>query len=247
MDATVIGVMGASGGLGTTTAAAHIAWCAAAAETVLLDADPSRGAVDVQVGVEHLPGPRWNDFSRLRGTTDGPAVAAALPRTSRYAVLAAGPAPPRGAVSESVVMSVVDGLARHTDLLVMDLGSDLPHRVPLLARCHLLVVVTGLGVRRLADLDRLTFDLTSADEVSDGGVPAAHLLTRGARRHVDLGEQVATHANLPLLGHWPDDQRVAADLERGIPPGERTHGLDTITRTIVDLATSSHRELGVSA
>ncbi|WP_157635524.1 hypothetical protein [Nostocoides japonicum] len=296
MTGLVIGVLGASGGVGTSTAAAHLAWRAARGSTVLVDAHPATGALDVHVGIEHLPGPRWSAFQRLRGETDGAAVVSALPRTGRYAVLAGDGRPPPPAVLESVLC----GLRDVADLLVLDLGAGLPSGRVAVTHCAAVVVVAGLGVRRLADLDQVAADLHRTPEapavrsdaagaprrgvISSGvpgevgggtrapdGVPepsrapgggrdsspapgegperpgspgrssmsiqvpgaglpppgaAAYLVTRGPARCAGLADEVATHVGLPLLTHWADEARVGADLEHGVPPGERAHGLD---------------------
>ncbi len=295
MTALVVGVLGASGGLGTSTAAAHLAWRAARRRTVLVDASPAGGALDVHVGIDHLPGPRWSAFARLRGAADGAAVLAALPRTERYAVLAgdAGPPPP------AVLGSVVRGLVADGDLVVLDLGvlvagaeppatTDAAAAAPgtgttgtrhletpnpgtatpdavtpgmaalgtgLVAGCGgTLVAVAGLGVRHLADLERLLgqllpgtgprLDRSSSARAPSWGAgvrpldagPRVVLLTRGPARLGDLAEEVAAHVGWPLLAHWADEPRVRADLEHGIPPGARSHGLDAAADRLSALA-----------
>ena len=238
MPGHVIGVLGASGGVGATTVAAHLAWRSPAPVTVLADAAPTgRGALDVHVGIDHLPGPRWPAFSRLRGAADGAAVTTALPRTSRYAVLSgssAAPAPPA-----TVTRAVLVGLADHADLLVLDLGSGLLSVQPALDLCTTVVVVAGLGVRRLADLDQVAADLHRRADLSAAGEVV--LLTRGSRRLTDVADEVSLHVDLPLLGHWADEPRVAADLERGIPPGEHTHGLDALADRLLHPVASTVR------
>lgn len=225
MEATLIAVVGASGGVGCSTAAAHLAARAPAEPVCLVDGDTGAGAVDVTAGLDHVPGPRWGDFGRLRGQADGEAIMAALPSGRRYAVLAGG----RGGASTVVVRSVVVGLRRACGLIVIDVGRLAVLPPDLLAPDDLVLVVTGLGVRHLADLDRIGGDL--------GELAApVHLLTRGPRSLAHLGEVVSTHVGLPVIGHWADDPAVARDLERGVAPGTRRRGLDTVADAALALA-----------
>lgn len=204
----VISVVGASGGVGTTTLAALLAWVAGVnAPTVLVDADPRIGAIDVTCGVEHVDGLRWPDLSALRGSADGPALVARLPRTTRYAVLAsAGPDVPA-----EVVRGVVDALATAADTVVLDAG-----RTPdpgLLDRSDVVLVVTGLGVRHLADAER------AVDRV--GRTRPTLLVTRGSRRLARLAAPLAAHLGLEHVTHWSDDPRLPRQLEVGLAPGTR--------------------------
>ena len=217
MEATVIAVVGASGGVGCSTAAAHLAGRFPSGRVCLLDAESRTGAIDVTAGLEHVPGPRWGDFEGLRGRADGLAILQALPSSSRYAVLAGG----RGGAPPEVVEAVLAGLRDACDLVVLDVGrlSGLPPGI--LRADDLGLVLTGLGVRHLADLDRIVDDLEL--------LPAPfQLVTRGAKGLALLGQVVSTHVGLPVLGHWADDAGVPRDLERGIAPGARSRGFDRL-------------------
>lgn len=225
MNATVIGVLGASGGVGTSTVAAYLAWRARPTGVVLVDGDPAKGAADVVAAVEHLPGMRWGDFGGLRGRADGAAIVRALPATSRYAVLAGGGAP----VGLAQVEAVLDGLRGSASVLVADLGCPLPSAATLLPSCAALLLVTGLGVSHLADLERVAEDLP-------GLLDHCRLLTRGPRRRAGLTAAVAGHVGLTALGHWADDPRVPSDLEHGRPPGESSRGLRDLADRFLDLA-----------
>ncbi len=224
MEATVIAVIGASGGLGCSTAAAHLAARASARPVCLLDGDTDAGAVDVTAGVDHVLGPRWGDFGGLRGRADGAAILSALPAGSRYAVLAGG----RGGAPAEVVQAVVAGLRQICGLVVVDVGRHRNLTPELLRPDDLVLVLTGLGVRHLADLDRIS------DDVGELAAPV-HLITRGPKGLGHLGEVVATHVGLPVLGHWSDDAGVARDLERGVSPGARRRGFDALADAALDL------------
>jgi hypothetical protein len=225
MEATLIAVVGASGGVGCSTVAAHLAWAAHADRACLVDADLDGGAIDVTVGVDHVLGPRWGDFGSLRGTADGAAILDVLPRTSRYAVLAAG----HGGAPPEVVQSVLTGLREACGFVVLDVGRPANLRRELLGPDDLVLVITGLGVRHLADLARAADDLSALTN-------PVQLLTRGPKGLGDLGDSVSAHVGVPILGHWPDDPRVIRDVERGLAPGERARGFERLAVAALGLA-----------
>jgi len=68
----VIGVLAGCGGAGASTFAAVLAGCAGP-PAFLLDCDPLGGGIDVLLGCEQLPGPRWGQV-RLRGGPLDPQV-----------------------------------------------------------------------------------------------------------------------------------------------------------------------------
>ena len=82
--ARVVAVVGGRGGAGASTLACALAVTAASvagdgAPTVLVDADPLGGGLDLVLGCEDLPGLRWPDLTSASGAVSGPALAAALP------------------------------------------------------------------------------------------------------------------------------------------------------------------------
>ncbi|BAU94689.1 hypothetical protein N24_0427 [Corynebacterium suranareeae] len=79
----VIGVVGAVGGTGTSTLAAALARKRGeSATTVLIDAVPASGGIDLLLGIEDVPGARWPDVGLRRGTVHAADVLKALPRTA---------------------------------------------------------------------------------------------------------------------------------------------------------------------
>jgi secretion/DNA translocation related CpaE-like protein len=87
-DATVIGVIGAAGGVGVTTLAASVAL--GAGPSLLVDADPCAGVLEAWLGVERHPGLRWPDLIDTDGPLRPPAegsLAGLLPRCAQARVL----------------------------------------------------------------------------------------------------------------------------------------------------------------
>lgn len=222
----VIGVVGASGGVGTSTLACAVAHAALrrAASAVLVDGVSGRGGLDVTCCCEHAPGYRWGDLVDVSGAVDGDRLLGRLPHDEALPVLACrGPVPPAGGVRD-----VLTSLTRTCEAVVLDVppvGALVP-----IAVCDAVVVLTGLGPRQLADAEAVVRAL-------EGQAPVAGLVTRGRRRVDEVSEAVAVHLDLPLVGHVPDDPRILADEGRGRSPGRRDRGaLARVAEAVVGLS-----------
>lgn len=223
-------VLGASGGLGAST------WSAALArrlslhlgECVLVDADVGGGGLDMTCGTEHVPGLRWPDLARLRGTTSCSRLMAALPH-GEVPVLSAGG---RGEdVTESVVLDVLASMRGVVPVVV-----DAPTRTSLAGRlgvsADVVHVVSGLRARQLADTEALLSGL---------GGPARSLVglvTRSEVKATGELEEVVDHLGVQHLAHLRDDARVRRDGERGEWPGLRGTMRDSADRVVLDLLDS---------
>jgi hypothetical protein len=212
MDHRVLGVMGASGGLGVSTLAVALAVRAAGrvGETVAVDGSPGGGALDVTACVEHVAGLRWADLVGAEGRIDGAALLRELPAEGPSRVLAGrGPAPP-----DEVVRAVLSGLALVCGLTVVDLGCSSWWGPD----CTDLLLVVGSTARQLAD------GAGVAERLHDLAVPTA-LVLRSHRGDALTPEEVAAHLDLPLAGTLRDDPRVPVDADHGRPPGSRGSGV----------------------
>jgi hypothetical protein len=211
MEHRVLGVMGASGGLGVSTLAVALAVRAAPGlgATVAVDGAPEGGALDVTACVEPLPGLRWADLAGAEGRIDGAALLRELPADGPVRVLAGrGPAPP-----PEVVLAALAGLAQVCGLTVVDLGGS----TRWVDECTDVLLLVGPSARQLAD------GAGVAERLHGLGVPTA-LVLRTRRGDSVAPEEVAVHLDLPLAGTLPDDHRVGVDAERGRPPGTRRTG-----------------------
>lgn len=109
----LVAVIGASGGVGASTFAAGLAatLAADAAGPVLLaDLDPWGGGLDLLLGLEAAPGPRWSALRESRGRISAAALREALPHWRAVAVLGNdGVEVPPAALLAIVAAGVVDG------------------------------------------------------------------------------------------------------------------------------------------
>lgn len=241
-------VLGASGGLGASTWAAALArrMSLHLGECVLVDGDVRGGGLDMTCGTEHVPGLRWPDLARLRGTTSCPRLVAALPR-GEVPVLSAGG---RGeAVADSVVLDVMASLQGAVPVVVdARVGAAVTE-----AWCRdaaAVHVVAGLRARQLADAEALLSGFMGAFGVatasgsgarasrsgaSGSGPGGVGLVTRSERALTSDVEEVLEHLGVPRLAHLRDDPRVRRDGERGDWPGLRGALRDRADGVVLDL------------
>jgi MinD-like ATPase involved in chromosome partitioning or flagellar assembly len=217
--AAVIAVVGASGGLGVSTLALAVGRRLAATgpASVVVDLDLLRGGLEVTAGVEHLPGRRWDDLRHVRGRVAPESLLPVLPHEDGCHVLSArGGAPPDlpGSAVRDVLTSLAEGPAR----LVLDLPASSPALDHVLALDPLVVLVTALRTRALADADAAVSRLLESDPARGSG-PDVRVVTRGPRPPEEVVDDVVAHLGVGHLHHLSDDPRVPRDAERGLFPG----------------------------
>lgn len=199
----VIGVCGARGGVGTSVLAAGLARAGARRGPVaLVDLDAGGGGLDVLLGVEDVPGPRWPDLRLARGIVPGAEVLELLPLWGQVRVLSADrrrPDPP----SADVVCDVVTSLAEHADV-VLDLAR-LHDATDLAARCDDVVLLVTGDVPAVAGASALL------GRLEPGCVPRLVVRTGGA---LDAGT-VGRALGLPVAHELRPDRTL---------PGAVTHG-----------------------
>ncbi|GAA4410002.1 hypothetical protein GCM10023168_29200 [Fodinibacter luteus] len=247
LTSPVIAVVGASGGLGASTLALAVGRRLAATgpPAVVADLDLARGGLEVTAGVEHLPGRRWDDLRQVRGRLPPDALLPVLPGEDGCHVLSA-----RGGISPDLpdvaVRDVLASLASGPARLVLDLPAWSPALPQVLSAGSLVVVLTGLRTRALADADAVVARLL--DGGVDGGVHGyppcdVRLVTRGARTSAEVLDDVVAHLGVAHLHHLPDDPHVPRDAERGLFPGVARDAVrrcaDRVVSVVDDVADAS--------
>lgn len=146
-NTTVTGVLGVAGGVGVSTIAAALARMRSATHrTVLVDAVPSSGGIDLLVGAEEITGARWPDLGFTRGAVKAEDVLAALPVMDETMFILSGARSPVGdpfelgpgeVTAALTCLTAADGALE----VVVDLcpGAIAGEVIPLLG--HLIVVV----------------------------------------------------------------------------------------------------------
>ena len=229
----VLGVVGGRGGAGASVFAAALALAAdrGPGGALLVDCDPLGGGLDVLLGLEKTPGPRWPDV-RLSGRVSVSSLAATLPRRRHRGgslpVLACGPEGPGPAVES--LSAILSAGRRSGRTVVCDLPRTLGEAAEeAVARADLVVLVAPLEVRAclaakqvLRQLSKLTARLgVVACGRSRSGVPAVR--TAGL-----LGP--------PLLASMPPERGVSAAVERGEFPARPTGPLASAAAQVLTVA-----------
>lgn len=196
-------MLGASGGLGTSTFAAGLALAAAEREgaAAVVDLVPCGGGLDLLLGIETADGARWADLAGARGTLGD--VGAGLPVVRSVAVVTQDRARP-STPSLPAVEAVVAALRRSHRLTVVDC---VPDSLP--ADVDRILLMVGADVRSVA-AGRMLAELR--------GVAPSGLVVRRGRGRTLPADVVGRALGARVLGIVSDDRSLPGLAELGMPP-----------------------------
>ncbi|MFH8407887.1 septum site-determining protein Ssd [Streptomyces sp. NPDC018019] len=223
--AVTVGVIGGSGGAGASTLACALAVTAARdhGRTILIDADPLGGGLDVLLGGEKEEGLRWPAFAESRGRVGGGALEESLPRLHSLRVLSWD----RGeavAIPPQAMRAVLAAARRRGGAVVVDLPRRLDEAVAeALAQVDVGLLVVPAGLRAVAAARRVAAGVRTV--LPDLRVVARDGPETGAGGATELNpEEIARLLDLPLAGELGWECGLPADLARGVPPGADARG-----------------------
>lgn len=211
----VVAVVGGSGGAGASTCAAALAFGAAqrGLSTLLVDADPLSGGIDLLVAAERVPGWRWPRLGSARGHLGS--LAGHLPQVDGVDILAMG----RGGLDVASepdaeqMKSVLLSATRSHQLVLVDVPRQLTSASrEALRRSDAVLLVVLAQLRGIAAAQQVARQLEDA-------CAALSLLVRTSRPRSLSAESVADGLGLSLLGALADDPSVAMGAARGEAPG----------------------------
>lgn len=223
-------VIGGSGGVGASTLAAGLAFLAARTErTMLIDADPLSGGLDLLLGAERAPGWRWPRLATARGHLGN--LTGQLPSVDGIDVLSmARGESPRGCVphAEQLKAVLLSALRSH-QITIVDLGPALGGAISeALRQAELAVLVVRDDIRGIAAAREVVHQLQA--ERDHLGVVVRH-----SRSRLLEPKLVASGVGLPLFGSFPEDPALALAAERGDPPGRSPRSsLSRLCRQLLD-------------
>lgn len=217
-QAPVVAIIGGQGGSGATALAVALSRCASRAgtSTLLVDADPFGGGVDLALGLESAAGVRWPQIVDPDEVASGVSgdLLDRLPMRDGLRLLATDRDQPV-ALTDAAMAGVLAAGRRRCELVVV----DLPRRVDEVARVVLAAaartyVVVPAQVRAVAAAAQLASSLRehAADVRAIVRGPAPSGLSLSA---------VARSLDIPLGGAVRAEPGLARDYERGVPPGQR--------------------------
>lgn len=218
--ALTVGVIGGRGGAGASTLACALAVAAARSgrRTMLVDADPLGGGLDVLLGGEKEKGLRWPAFAESRGRVGSGALEEALPRMHSLRVLSWD----RGdcvVIPPQAMRAVLAAARRRGGVVVVDLPRRVDEAVAeALSQVDVGLLVVPAELRALAAAGRV--------------VASARMVLRDLRmvaREVPgqelEDEEIARLLGLPLAGELPWEPDLSVELARGEPPGASQRGV----------------------
>ena len=209
----VVAVVGARGGAGATSFAVALALAGARAgrATMLVDADPYGGGIDLALGAEDVEGARWD------AVPSGDSLAAALPRCGPVTVLA-WPRTGSPAIAPGSVESVLSTARRSAELVVVDVARSFDEAARVvLSVADLVYVVCPAEVRACAAGRRI------AETVAMFGADVRAVVRGPAPGGLDP-LTVAETLGVPLAGAMDAEPGIATALEEGLPPGRGGRG-----------------------
>ncbi|MDG4774435.1 septum site-determining protein Ssd [Solwaraspora sp. WMMD792] len=217
--AAVIGVIGGRGGAGASVLAGALSVTAArlGLRSLLVDADPLGGGLDLVLGWEQIDGLRWPALADSDGRIDPSALAGALPCRGDLGLLSWDRGEPLP-LPAATMTAALDAARRERDVVVV----DLPRRpddaaiAAMHATDRVLVLVpaelraTAATARVVAAIQRHCTDLS--------------LVVRGPAPGRLRAREIGRTLGLPVTGVLQPEPRVSRGLERGDAPGSSGRG-----------------------
>lgn len=209
---TTIGVIGGCGGAGASTFAAALGLTAARdRRTLLVDADPAAGGLELLLGCEDLPGLRWPEVTATEGRVNAAALRSALPEVANLALLSWR----RGSQlrpDPATVAAILDAGRRGADLVVTDLSRRLEGvGADALMRVDSLLLVVPADVRAVAGASSLIEETRSFNVHT-------HLVARQSSTSDLAPSAVADALGLRLAAVIDTQRRIARSVSEGAGP-----------------------------
>jgi len=240
----VVAVLSGRGGGGASIFA--VALARTAGQSLLVDADPWGGGLDLVLGSETDPGLRWPDFAAAGGRLTYDALRDALPTRHGVALLSGGRVlageDPGAGIDPSALDAVIDAGSRGGVTVVCDVARrPEPVTESALAQADLVVLATPADVRSCAAAAATARWVVGAN-------PNTGLVVRGPAPGGLRPIDVARIVGLPLLTAMRPQPGIAAHLERGGLRLPRRSPLATAARSVLAvLDTKPQSELELAA
>ncbi|GIE81235.1 septum formation initiator [Actinoplanes philippinensis] len=241
-DGRTLAVIGGRGGAGASILAAGLATTAVRSgyRTLLIDADPLGGGLDLVLGWEQVGGLRWPGLTGADGRVDPPTLLGALPHRGDLVLLSFDRDELPGVPIEAMA-ATLDAARRGRDVIVADLPRQLDDAAILAlqaAERTLLVVPAELRA--------------TASAARTAATVAAHceniaVVVRGPAPGRLKAREIARALGLPLAGTLRPETSICQGIERGTAPTADGKGaLADLCRRIVDGLMGTERKAAVA-
>lgn len=224
-----IAVVGGSGGAGASTLATALALTAGQSgrRTLLVDADPFGGGIDLLVGCEDVTGLRWAEVAMTHGRVTAAAFRAALPTLGDLAILSFDRSRAM-VVDPTTLRAMISAGQRGAEVVVVDVPRQLDDAAAEAARCaDVLVLVATTDIRGVAGAQLL---LPSIRDLCAN----IRLVVRRLPGTTVSASAVADTLGLPLVAELPSRVSVTRAVNDGLGPPSR-RGLQSGCRAVLQL------------
>jgi secretion/DNA translocation related CpaE-like protein len=224
----VLAVIGGRGGAGASILAGGLAVTAVSAglRTLLVDADPLGGGLDLVLGWEQVDGLRWPALMGAGGRVDPPALLRALPHRGDLVLLSFArissvrqpSLDPLLPVPGEAMAATLDAARRGRDVIIVDLPRQLDDAATLALQAAdrtLLVVPAELRATAAAARVAATVALHCED---------LSVVVRGPAPGRLKAREIARSLALPLAGTLRPEAGLCHGLERGEAPAANGRG-----------------------
>ena len=235
----VLAVIGGRGGAGASILAGGLAVTAVRSglRTLLVDADPLGGGLDLVLGWEQVDGLRWPSLAESGGRVDPPALLRALPHRGDLVLLSFA-RDVFAAVPAEAMAATLDAARLGRDVIIADLPRQLDDAAVLaLQAADRTVLVVPAELRATAAAARIAATVAvHCDNVS--------VVVRGPAPGRLKPREVAGALGLPLAGSLRPEPHLCQALERGEAPTSTGRGplADLCQRLVTELTTGLNTE-----
>jgi len=226
----VLAVIGGRGGAGASILSGALAVTAVAAghRTLLVDADPLGGGLDLLLGWEQVDGLRWPALTESGGRVDPPALLRALPNRGDLVLLSFAREESRAVPGEAMA-AALDAGRRGRDVIITDLPRQMDDAAALaLQAADRALLVVPAELRATASAARVARTVRMLrDDLS--------VVVRGPSPGKLKPRHVANVLGLPLAGSLRPEPAMCQALERGEPPATTGRGpLAALCRRLIN-------------
>jgi secretion/DNA translocation related CpaE-like protein len=234
----VVGVIGGRGGAGASVLATALAVTARrrGLDTLLVDADPYGGGIDLVLGWERMAGVRWPALVDARGRLSPPALVGALPGEGSLAVLSFDRSAVDG-VPAAAMAAALDAGRRGRDLVIIDLPRHFDDASLLaLTAADRAYLVVPADVRSFAAAKVIA-------EVVSAHCPGLALVVRGPIPGGVEATGIAAALDVPLVGVMLSDPGLGRALAGGDAPAASGRGplAELCRNLLIDIRPRGHR------
>jgi secretion/DNA translocation related CpaE-like protein len=215
----VLAVIGGRGGAGASILAGALAVTAAGGghRTLLVDADPVGGGLDLVLGWEGVDGLRWPGLAATGGRVHPPALLKALPHRGDLVLLSFARDEVCPVPAEAMA-ATMDAARRGRDVIITDLPRQLDDAAALaLASADQALMIVPAELRATAAASRIaTVVRVHCDNLA--------VVVRGPAPGKLRATEVARSIGLPLAGSLRPEAAVCRALEKGDAPAADGRG-----------------------